>query len=231
MPTGNRIYTKVNRPPKSLVDKFAGLAACDVADCLNKLASMDAGIKPMNGVKLLGTAVTVRVPQGNNLFFHRALDLVQEGDVIVVDGGGFTDRALCGENMMEIAMRNGAVGFVVDGAVRDIDAFCRAENFSLYARAVVPNSSYKLAAPGEINVPVTVGGITVFPGDILLGDECGVVVVHPEDAEQVCSAAAELAAKQAKNLELIKAGTSNREWVKKLLDEIGCEEIDEVWKK
>lgn len=112
---GCRIYTKVDRPEPELVRRFEDYAAADLDDCMGRIASMDCGIKPFNGVKLLGTAVTVNLPSGTNLMFHQALSLAQEGDVIVVNAGGDTSRGVCGENMIEIAKERGVRGFVVDG--------------------------------------------------------------------------------------------------------------------
>lgn len=226
---GNRIYSKVKRPPKELVDRFADLAVADIADCMNKMGCVDSGIKPLNKTKLLGTAVTVRVPAGNNLMFHVALSLAEAGDVIVVDGSGYTERGISGENMIEIARQKGIRGFVVDGAVRDSRAAVDRNDFALYARSIAPNAAFKGTGPGEINVPVCVGGIVVYPGDIIIGDEDGVAVVSPKYAETIAREAEELAARQAANLELIKNGTSDRSWVEQALKDAGYLVIDKVW--
>jgi RraA family protein len=226
---GGRIFTKVNRPNSCIVELFQELNSADVADCMNKLASMDSGLRPLNSVKLLGTAVTVKVPEGNNLLFHQAISVAQRGDVIVVDGGGFIDRGLCGENMIEIARQRGIRGFVVDGAVRDSAAINACDDFSVYARSVVPNASYKVALPGEINVPVSIGGIVVYPGDIILGDRDGIISVRPASAEKIAAETKSLAEKQAANLKLIKQETSNRDWVLQMVKDAGCIFINKAW--
>jgi regulator of RNase E activity RraA len=115
----------------------------------------------------------VRVPAGDNLAIHNALDQVRPGDVIVVDGGGDTSRALIGEIMITIAQVRGAAGFVIDGAVRDMNAITRS-GYPCFARAAIHRGPFK-NGPGEINAKVSIGGLIVEPGDIVVGDEDGVV--------------------------------------------------------
>ena len=132
------------------------------------------GLRPFHrGSKLVGTAFTVRTRPGDNLAIHRALELVGPGDVIVVDGGGDETRALVGEIMKTIAEYRGAAGYVIDGAIRDVAAFA-ASDFPCFARTAIHRGPYK-SGPGEINVPVSIGGSVISPGDIVVGDEDGVV--------------------------------------------------------
>ena len=226
---GSRIYSKVNRPEKELINLFSDLAVADIADCMNKMGCIDSTIRPFNGAKLLGTAVTVKCPVGNNLMFHVALSLAKEGDVIVVDGGSYTERGISGENMIEIAREKGIRGFVVDGAIRDSNAAITSTDFAIYAKAINANAAYKGNGPGEVNVPVCVGGVTIFPGDIIVGDEDGVVAIRPQYAVTVGQEARELTEKQAENLELIKEGRSDRSWVIKALEEAGYEILEKTW--
>ena len=151
-------------------------------------------IRPMGrrDAALLGTALTVRVPGGDNAFIHKALDLAQPGDVLVIDGGGCTCRALMGEIMFTYAQNVGIAGVVVDGAIRDQESLERL-GLPVYAAAVTPQGPYK-NGPGEINVPIACGGQVVFPGDILVGDGDGVVVVRRQEAELVLAEAREKAA-------------------------------------
>ena len=167
---GFRIFTKVSRATPEVVELFEGLPVSTVADTMHKIAAAHSGLKPMNDVPLLGTAITVKAPIGDNLMFHQAISMAQKGDVIVVDGGGCTERAICGENMMQLARQKGVRGFVIDGSIRDADAVAGLESFSLFARGIMPNASFKGLGPGEINVPVSIGGMLVFLGDIVLGD-------------------------------------------------------------
>ena len=132
--------------------------------------------------RLVGTAFTVRTRPGDNLAIHKALELVGPGDVIVVDGGGDESRALVGEIMKNIAEHRGAAGYVIDGAIRDVAAFA-ASDFPCFARAVIHRGPYK-SGPGEINVPVSIGGSVVSPGDIVVGDEDGVLSFPAAIAKQ-----------------------------------------------
>lgn len=226
---GFRIYTKLNRAEPALVELFRDLAVCDIDDVMQKIAAANSGIKPMNQVKLLGTAVTVKAPMGDNLMFHQAIDMAQAGDVIVVDGNGCTERAICGENMMQIARQKGIKGFLIDGTIRDSEATDGLEDFAVFARGAMANASFKGLGPGEINVPVSIGGIVVYPGDIIVGDRDGVVAVRPKDAKAIAKAAANLRDAQAANLELILKGQSDRSWVMKALEAKGCSFIEKTW--
>lgn len=228
-PVGFRIFTKVNRADAELVELFRELPVCNIDDTMNKIGAAHSGIKPLNRVKLLGTAVTVKAPIGDNLMFHQAISMAQAGDVIVVDGGGCTERAVCGENMMQIARQKGIRGFVVDGSIRDSGALADFDDFTIFARAVMPNASFKGLGPGEINVPVSIGGMLVFPGDIIVGDEDGVIAIRPEHAREIAEAARALKEKEEANLQLILRGESDRSWVMRALREKGCEFIDKAW--
>lgn len=227
--TGFRIFTKINRPDPKLVELFKNLPVCNIDDCMNKLAALHSEIKPFNRVKLLGTAVTVRAPIGDNLMFHAAISMAEAGDVIVVAGGGCTERSVCGENMMQIARQKGIKGFVIDGSIRDSAALAEFEDFNVFARGAMPNASYKGLGPGELNVPVSVGGQVIFPGDIIVGDADGVIAVRPHQAEAVAKEAKALKDKEAANLELILKGTSDRSWVQRALEDRGCRFFDCAW--
>lgn len=180
---GFRIIKDIKRPEKDLVEAFAGIPSSNIGDNLNRLYCMRGYMQPYNQKSLLGTAVTVKAPMGDNLMIHMALDLAQPGDIIVVDGEGAQDRALIGEMMISYAQSRNIAGFVIDGAIRDIDAI-RAAGIPVYAKGVTPQGPFK-NGPGEINVPISCGGQVVFPGDILIGDQDGIVVVRPEFAAEL----------------------------------------------
>ena len=203
---GNRIFTEVKRPSRELVEKFRGLPSSNINDEMNRLFCMHDYMKLLNpdtAGQLLGTAITVKAPIGDNLFFHEALDLAQPGDIIVVDGGSGCNRSLAGEIMMRFAQMKGLAGFVVDGCLRDIDG---AETLTMpvYAKGVTPQGPFKFG-PGEVNTPIACGGQVVFSGDILVGDKDGIVVIHQQDAEEVARAAQEKKLKEDKIFETMKA--------------------------
>jgi RraA family protein len=172
---------------------------------------------------MLGTAFTVKAPAGDNLMFNRAIDLALPGDVLVVDGGASLERALCGEIMISHAKYRGLAGFVINGCVRDIDAIASID-FPVFAIGNNPNGPLKNGL-GEINVPVVAGGMAILPGDILIGDIDGVVVVRPRDAIEVAAKAVKQNEGERKLLESIAAGTWDRSSFAAVLAEKGCEII------
>ena len=187
---GNRIFSEVNRPAKELIEKFKGIPSSNINDEMNRLYCMHDYIhllNPENSFQLLGPAFTVKASQGDNLMFHLAFDMAQPGDVLVIDGGSGNNRSLCGELMLTFAQGKGLAGIVIDGCVRDLDGLERL-NIPVYAKGVTPQGPWK-NGPGEINVPVSCGGQVVFPGDILVGDRDGIVVIRPQDAEYVAKKA------------------------------------------
>jgi RraA family protein len=163
----------VPKPAPGLIEAFRSASTSIISDNLARLPGA-VGLRPFHrSGRLVGVAFTVRTRPGDNLAIHRALELVGPGDVIVVDGGGDESRALVGEIMKNIAEYRGAAGYVIDGAIRDVAAFA-ASDFPCFARAVIHRGPYK-SGPGEINVPVSIGGAVISPGDIVVGDEDGVV--------------------------------------------------------
>lgn len=216
---GFRILPDFERPDQELIELFRDLPVANIDDNMGRIACMDTAIKPFNKAKLLGCAFTVKVPQGDNLMFHKALDLAKPGDIIVVAGFGNMERSLCGEIMMHYAMARGLKGFVIDGVIRDSDTTAKLD-FPVYARGVNPNGPYK-NGPGEINVPVAVGGQVVFPGDILVGDDDGIVVIRPQDAVELAEKVRKTKATEEKALSDIMAW--GRAWVDKALQDKGCE--------
>lgn len=218
MKTGCMIAKDFIRPDKMLVDRFDGVAVANLDDCMNRISAVHEAICPINKSKLLGTAFTVKVPEGDNLMFHVAMDLAKPGDVIVIDAGGDTRRAIFGELMVTYCRLRGIKGIVVDGAIRDVDAMSKLKDFAIYARGITPDGPYK-NGPGEVNTPIVCGGRTVYPGDIVLGDEDGVIFVRPEEAEELLNKVAKIHENEVKILETMeKDGTYIRPWVDKKLD-------------
>ena len=219
---GCKIIRDIPRPDPALVERFWDVPVANIDDCMNRMAAVDADIEPIGKGQLLGTAFTVRVPQGDNLMFHAAMDMAQPGDVILIDAGGYTDRAILGELMATYCKSRGIKGIVCDGAIRDRDALSKMDDFPVYARAASPNGPYK-NGPGEINVPVVIGGKLVNPGDIVVGDGDGVLFIDPADAADLADAAEAIEKKEAAILRTIaQDGTYKRPWVAEKLAEIGC---------
>jgi regulator of RNase E activity RraA len=168
----------------------------------------------------MGTALTVRTRPGDNLMIHKALQLGRPGDVLVIDGGGVLDRALFGDIMKNVAKMRAFAGVVIDGAIRDAGAY-RADSFPCYARGVCHRGPYK-DGPGEINVPVVIGGMVVNPGDIVVGDDDGLVFIAPADAIAVAEASRKKAGAEAAILDSIAAGNYDDQWIDQTLKMKGC---------
>ena len=192
---GYQLGPDFRRPDPALIAQFSGIPVPNIGDCMNRTAAISSAIASVNGVRMQGCAYTVRVPAGDNLLFYYAIDNANPGDIIVVDGGGFTERALCGEIMAALAEKRGLAGFVIDGAIRD-KAEIREMDFPVFCRAFTPNGPYK-NGPGETNVPVNIGGRIIHPGDILIGDEGGLVSFSPNQAEELLEKAHAVMKKEA----------------------------------
>ncbi|GGJ08300.1 methyltransferase [Alicyclobacillus cellulosilyticus] len=220
MKIGLRVLQPERRPPQSILEAFREIPAACVSDNLHRLYAVSGAIRPYHKAgKLVGSAFTVKTRPGDNLFVHKALDMAQPGDVLVVDAGGDVTQAVVGEIMLRLAQWRGLAGFVVDGAIRDAEAFAQ-EAFPVYARGVTHRGPYK-TGPGEINVPVAVGGVVVAPGDIVLGDADGVVVVPLDLAERVLHLARQQMEHEAATLRAIADGTVDRSWVDRTIQEMG----------
>ena len=189
---------------------------------MSRTAAFSQTIRPMNKVKLLGTAFTVKVPQGDNLMLYKAMDLAQPGDILVIDAGGMTDRAIFGEIMVSYCISRGIAGMIVDGSIRDSELLSEME-FPVYAKGVSPNGPYK-NGPGEIGTIISVGGQVVRPGDIIIGDGDGIIAIDPAAAEELLEQVKKIVEKEDAILETIKkSGTYERPWMDEKLKEIGCD--------
>lgn len=223
MSVGCKIIRDFQRPDPELVELFRGLPVANIDDNMERTAAVESSIIPIGKGKLLGTAFTVQVAQGDNLMFHAAMDLAKPGDVIVIDAGGFTERAIFGELMATYCKVRGIRGIVCDGAIRDAEGLAAMEDFPVYAKAVTPNGPYK-NGPGQINVPVVIGGKVVHPGDIVVGDSDGVLFIRPENARQLAEATLAVGRKEAEIMRhILEDGTYIRPWVDELLEKIHCE--------
>jgi RraA family protein len=219
---GLQILQRRQCVPADLVRAFDGIPVANISDCMSRLFAGGPRLRPMHkGNRMAGPALTVRTRPGDNLLIHKAIDLAQPGDVIVVDGGGDLSNALIGELMTTYASRRGIGGFVIDGAIRDLDVIATGD-LPVYAAGVTHRGPYK-DGPGEINVPISVGGMVVNPGDLVLGDADGVLCVPLAEVQAVLAAAREKLAAEQKTLENIAAGKHDTSWVDAALKRIGCD--------
>lgn len=220
-----KIIRKISRVDPKIIELFTNMPVANIDDNMGRIAAVRANITEVNRGHLVGSAFTVKVPQGDNLMLHAAMDMAEPGDVIVIDAGGFCDRAIFGELMATYCKKRGIKGIVCDGAIRDRDGLEKMENFPIYAVGNTPNGPYK-NGPGEINVPVVIGDKIVYPGDIVVGDADGVLFIRPKDAEYLARATKEVQTKEEKIYKrIVEDGLYERPWVEELLKKIGCEVI------
>ncbi len=201
---GFRIVEGVRRTPDELVEAFRGKAAPNVADAMGRFHFMDPEMVSRTGLPLCGVAVTVSARPGDNLMVHKALEVARPGDIVVVSTNGNTTSAVFGELMGHTAVGAKLGGIVVDGAIRDVEGL-KALELPAFSRTVTPGGCDK-DGPGEINVPIACGNTVVMPGDIVLGDEDGLVVVPREVAAEVLERVQALEERERKRVAAIKGG-------------------------
>jgi regulator of RNase E activity RraA len=201
---GFRILPSPSRLDPSLVGAFRGLASSNVADAMGRFGFMDPGIQSRSGLPLCGLAITVNVRPGDNLMVHKALQLAEPGDIVVVSTNGNTTSAVFGELMCRTASARGLGGLVVDGAIRDVEGIT-VLGFPAFSRTVTPGGCDK-DGPGEINAPVSCGGVAVHPGDIVIGDRDGIVVVRRADAAEVLDLVRALVKNEERRVAEIQSG-------------------------
>lgn len=221
MTTGFRILRRERSVSAELAQRFAALPVANVSDSMGRMTAAGPRLSKMHrdGV-LAGPALTVKARPGDNLMLHKAIDMAAPGDVIVVDAGGDLTNALMGEMMLAYAIKRGVAGFVLNGALRDVDAFV-ATNLPTYAAGVTHRGPYK-DGPGEINVPIAIDGMVIAPGDLILGDSDGVLAVPYDEAEAIYLRATAKLEAETKQMSAIAAGTNDRSWVDATLRKLGC---------
>jgi len=201
---GFRILPAPPHPSAELVNRFRGMAPANLADAMGRFNFMDPDIRSRSGIAMCGIAVTVLCRPADNLMVHKALELAEPGDVVVVSTCGNTMSAVFGELMCHTAAAKKLGGIVVDGAIRDVDGIARL-GFPAFSRTVSPGGCDK-DGPGEVNVPIACGNTVVMPGDIVVGDDGGVAVVPREQAEQVLRLVGELMARETARIAEIQRG-------------------------
>jgi len=213
-----RIRTRVERVAPDVVAAYQGIPSSVASDALRKLGVL-RGVRPIPypGLSLAGPAITVYTRAQDNVLAHKAMDLAQPGDVIVIAAGGYPDCGIIGELMARYAMSRGVAGFVIDGMVRDSEFFAQAR-FPVYALGTSPRGPHR-TAEGEINYPVTCAGVGVNPGDLVVGDADGVTVIPREAAGEILERCRDIMEHEKESIEAIRAGTSDRRWIDKLLEE------------
>ena len=217
------VNEQIERPESALIEGFRGHEVAKVGDAMAGHGIAHHEIKPLApGMRLCGPAVTVLTRPGDALFVQKAADVARAGDVIVCDAGGGLEAAVIGERIGFYMQSRGIAGFLVDGAVRDKPGLVDL-GFPTFARGVTPRI-YGSLGPGAINVPIQCGGIPVSPGDLILGDDDGVVVVPRDDAARVLALADEHLAGELERLDRMKRGET-------LSEIFGCDAKIARWRE
>jgi RraA family protein len=217
---GFQIAKRTRKVDAAMVARFRGLPVANVSDSMSRMTAGGPGLRPMHAAGFLaGPALTVKTRPGDNLMIHKALDIADEGDVIVVDGGGDLTNALIGEMMVAHAEKRGIAGMVLNGAIRDYDTI-HAGSFPVFATGVTHRGPYK-DGPGEINVAIAIDGMVIEPGDLVIGDGDGLLCIPYAQTEDVYKAAKAKNDAEAKQIAAIREGKSDRSWVDATLKKLG----------
>lgn len=218
---GLKVLKRRRAVPGELALQFIGVPVSNVSDCMSRLFAGGALLRPMHsGRPMSGPALTVRTRPGDNLMIHKALQMAAPGDIIVVDAGGDLTNAVIGDLVVGIAIQRGLGGFVINGAIRDAKAV-REGDFPIFAAGVTHRGSYK-DGPGEINVPIAIDGMVIEPGDLIIGDDDGVLCVPFDHVQSVLAAARKKADAEAVTAKAIAAGQLDTAWIDAKLKRLGC---------
>ncbi|MGE8565766.1 MAG: RraA family protein [Achromobacter sp.] len=209
---GFDIHPRARAVSSEVVEKFRPIPVANISDCMWRMTAGGARLRPMHdGTVLAGPALTVCTRPGDNLLVHKALELAQPGDVVVVDAGGDLTNAIIGEIMTTYAQTRGLAGIVINGAIRDCGAIRRG-SLPVYAAGVTHRGPYK-DGPGEINTVIALDGMTITPGDLILGDEDGLLCVPYEQVDAIYAAATAKQEVEARMMAEIAAGTLDTSWI------------------
>ncbi|MHA6795986.1 RraA family protein [Pseudonocardia bannensis] len=219
---GFRIRPDVPRTDSTVIQGLSEFPTPEISDLLNRLYAIDSEIRCLNGAQrpLCGSACTVRVYPGDNLMVHKALDIARPGDVIVIAASGTRSNAVLGDIISTKALHRGVAGFIVDGLIRDLPSIKPLE-LPVYARGTTPIGPLH-RGPGEINFPVACGGVVVNPGDVIVADDAGIVVVPQQAAIDLLQRLQAHAHGNAAYLAAVRHGNFNNTWVDAQLEQQGC---------
>jgi len=221
MQPGFQVLKRKQVVAEEWVKRFAAIPVANISDCMSRLAAGGPSLRPMHaGGVLCGPALTVKARPGDNLMVHMALNLAVEGDVIVVDAGADLTNAIIGERMLAYCVAKKFAGMVIYGAVRDY-GWIRNQAFPVYACGVTHRGPYK-DGPGEINVPISVGGMVVEPGDLMVGDDDGLLCIARDEVASLYPKAEAKFRHESETFAAIGKGDNDAAGYKAKLLKLGC---------
>ncbi|MCC8395549.1 RraA family protein [Paraburkholderia sp. MMS20-SJTR3] len=214
------INRNIERVTPELVEAAARFQAAILADVAGRRGTVHGRVQPLaRTMKVAGPAVTVEVRVGDNLAIHAALAIAKPGDVIVVDGKGDISCALLGEIMAAQAKASGIAGIIIDGAVRDAHELANGD-YPIFSAGLNPCGPTKSVA-GRVNAPISMGGAPVNPGDLVVGDADGVVVIARHDVARIIDLAQKKLDMETARIAAIHKGDVRPGWVEKELRAAG----------
>ncbi len=200
------VYTNIERPDKELIEKYKEQASATVYEASGRKGSIDPAIKPIaKGMKICGPAITVECKANDNLMLHKAIQVAKPGDVIISTTQAFYNAGYFGGLMAGSAVARGIAGLVIDGGIRDSEEIIEM-GFPIFSRQICIRGTVK-AQLGSVNKPIIFGGEIVNPGDLVLGDDDGLVIVPRERMEEVLEASQKRVQKEIEKAEILGTGT------------------------
>jgi RraA family protein len=222
---GFRVKKSFPRLAPEIIQGFSEFETPDISDIMNRLYTMSSELhNVVNDKPLVGLACTVKVYPGDNLMVHKALDIAKPGDVVVVDAGGYTATAVFGDLVARKASHLGIAGFIIDGLTRDLPGL-RKVGLPVYAKGVTPIGPLH-RGPGEVNYPISCGGIVVNPGDLVVADPNGIAVVRKDFAQELLGRLRTRSEALREYIASVERGDFSNEWVDRELHNAGCETLD-----
>lgn len=221
MPAGFQVLKRRTVVDAQWVEKFASIPVANISDSMARLNSGGVTLRPLHaGGVLCGPALTVKSAPGDNLMTHMALNLAVAGDVIVVDAGADLTNAIVGERMLAYCVAKKFAGIIINGAVRDY-GWIREQRFPVYACGITHQGPYK-NGPGEINTPISLNGMVVNPGDLMVGDDDGVLCVPEINVAEVYDKARAKFEHESNTFAAIGSGDNDEAGYRALLIQLGC---------
>lgn len=213
------------RPPAELVQRLREAPTGWVVDANGRRGALHFSVRPMTrAMRFCGVALTVHSRPRDNLAPYAAIQYAQPGDVLIIATGAYEEASVAGDVLLGMAKNHGVCALVTDGVVRDVDGL-NAVGIPVFARGLSPNSPFK-DGPGTIGLPISLGGVAVNAGDIVIGDQDGVVIVARESLEDVLAALADVKAKEAKMDQSVRDGATSPSGLEQLLAEKGVHYVD-----
>jgi 4-hydroxy-4-methyl-2-oxoglutarate aldolase len=204
------VITHIARPPKELIEAFREIGTATVHEASGRKGAVTSAIKPIKaGVRLCGPAFTVQCHPGDNLMLHKAIERAQPGDILVASVGGYFEAGYWGGLMATSAVAKKIGGLAIDGSIRDSAEIIRM-GFPIFCRGFCIRGTTKTVL-GLINHPTLFGGVLIHPGDLILGDDDGIVVVERMECEEVLEKSIKRVEAEKVKSEKLKAGVSSVE--------------------